>query len=655
MVRSNITRRAFLQSTAAVGAGAWLAGVPGCSAVQGTGNAGPVSDADVILYNAKLTTLDPRARRATAFAVKNGTFAAVGSDAEIMASRSARTTVIDAGQRRVIPGLNDSHMHIIRGGLNYNMELRWDGATSLADALEMLRKQALITPPPQWVRVVGGWNEYQFKERRMPTLEEINAVSEDVPVFVLHLYDRAFLNKAALRAVGYTKDTPTPPGAEIPRDSNGVPTGLLIARPNAFLLYKSLSLGPKLGPEDQMNSSRHFMREMNRLGVTSVIDAGGGFQNYPEDYQVIQQLHARGELTVRIAYNLFAQKAGQEREDFARWISMVKPGDGDAMYRHNGAGENLVASAADFEDFLEPRPDLAGKLENELESVVSLLAQNRWPFRLHATYNESISRFLDIFERVNREVPFAGLRWLFDHAETATERNLERIKALGGAIAVQHRMAFQGEYFVNRYGAAAAKHTPPIRKMLDMGIPVGAGTDGTRVASYNPWVSFAWMISGRTVGGLALYDDSNLLSREEALRLLTAGSAYFSGEERVKGTIAPGMYADFAILDRDCMSVNEREARNTTSLLTSLGGKIVYAAQAFKSHSPPDLPISPDWSPVKRFGGYQHAAALTPAQFASACGCGSVHSCGAEGRLGGDAAIARAALWGPGGCDCFVF
>src|SRR3954470_2428869 len=327
----------------------------------------------------------------------------------------------------------------------------------------------------------------------MPTLAEINAASPDTPVFVLHLYDRALLNGAALRACGYGKDTPDPPGGQIERDKRGNPTGLLVAKPNAMILYATLAKGPKLPPEHQTNSTRQFMRELNRLGVTSAIDAGGGYQNYPDDYAVIEELHRRGEMTVRLAYNLFTQRPKQEFDDFAKWVTMTKPGAGDDFYRMNGAGEMLTFSAADFEDFLEPRPDLAPILEGELQRVVRLLAEHRWPFRLHATYDASIVRFLDVFDAVNRGVPFNGLRWFFDHAETVTPRNLERIKALGGGIAVQHRMAFQGEYFVDRYGATAAQHTPPIRRMLAMGLPVGAGTDATRVASYNPWVSLAWL------------------------------------------------------------------------------------------------------------------------------------------------------------------
>src|ERR1700756_445700 len=505
---------------------------------------------DTILYNARIAT-----NRVPAFveavAITAGTISATGTDEEILRLRGPMTTLIDGNRRTVIPGLNDSHMHPIREGLNYTMELRWDGVPSLADALRTLKDQAQRTPPPQWGRVVGGWTEFQFAERRMPTLDEINSVSPDTPVFVLHLYDRALLNRAALRAVGYTKDTPNPPGGEIQRDKSGNPTGLLIARPNAGILYSTLAKGPPLPFEDQLVSTRHFMREMNRLGVTSAIDAGGGFQNYPDDYGVITELHRRNQMTVRIAYNLFTQLPKHELDDFKRWTGSTKLYQGDHTLRLNGAGEMLVFSAADFEDFLEPRPDLDGVLESELEEVIRHLAAAQWPFRLHATYNESIERFLNVFEKVNRDIPFNGLHWFFDHAETISDRNIARVVALGGGIAVQHRMAFQGEYFVKRYGAEAAKRTPPIRRMLQLGASVGAGTDATRVASFNPFVSLYWLASGRTVGGLRLYGDDNRVSREEALQLYTQGSSWFSTEEEVKGSLSPGQLADFAVLSGD--------------------------------------------------------------------------------------------------------
>lgn len=556
---------------------------------------------DMILYNGKITTLDPSQPEVSAIAITDGLVTAVGGD-ELLNSATEKTKKIDLKRKRAIPGLNDSHIHVIRGGLHYNMELRWEGVPSLFIALEMLKEQARRTPAPQWVRVVGGWSEFQFKERRMPTLEEINAVSEDTPVFVLHLYDRALVNRAGLRALGYTKDTPDPPGCLIQRDKRGNPTGLLIANPNASILYSSLGKAPVLNLDDQINSTRHFMRELNRLGITSAIDAGGGFQNYPDDYKVVEHLAEKEQLTLRIAYNLFTQNPNHEYEDFASWAKIVSPDQGNDKYKMNGAGEMLVFSAADFEKFQMPRPELATVMEADLKKVISLLVENRWPFRLHATYDESITRFLNVFEEVNREIPFNGLRWWFDHAETISDRSMERVKALNGGIAIQDRMAFQGEYFVDLYGKEAAKHTPPIYRMLDLGIPVGAGSDATRVSSYNPWVALYWMVAGKTIGGLSIYDEKNKLDRKVALELYSKGSAWFSGDEGKKGTLAVGQFADIAVLSADYFTVPEEEIKDLESLLTIMGGQIVYGNDEFKNLSPELPPASPDWSPTGVYG-----------------------------------------------------
>ena len=614
----------------------------------------PQAIADLILFNGRLHTVDRAKPRASAVAIKDGRFIAVGNDAQAMALRGAGTQVIDLMGRTVIPGLNDSHLHLIRGGLNYNLELRWEGVPSLADALRLLKEQAQRTPAPQWVRVVGGWNEFQFAEKRMPTLEELNQAAPDTPVFVLHLYDRALLNRAALKVVGYDRNTPNPPGGEIVRDGNGNPTGMLIARPNAMILYSTLAKGPKLPLEYQINSTRQFMRELNRLGVTSAIDAGGGFQNYPDDYQVINQLAAKQQLTVRIAYNLFTQKPREELADFKNWTSSVNYGQGDDFLRHNGAGEMLVFSAADFEDFLEPRPDLPQTMEQELEPVVRHLVEQRWPFRLHATYDESISRMLDVFEKVDRDIPFNGLPWFFDHAETISPKNIERVRALGGGIAIQDRMAFQGEYFVERYGAKAAELTPPIQRMLAEGIPVGAGTDATRVSSYNPWTSLYWMVSGRTVGGLELYPQG--LSRDTALELYTHGSAWFSSEQGKKGQIKVGQLADLVALSADYFSVEEEAIKWIESLLTVVDGKVVHAAGDFAKLAPPSLPVTPDWSPVAKVPGHWKPGAPLQNQVHQCSGPCAVHAHGHQkARMSNVPVSDFQGFWGAFGCSCFAF
>jgi predicted amidohydrolase YtcJ len=618
----------------------------------------PAALAQLILVNGCFHTVDSSNPQASAVAIADGRFLAVGDADEVMRHHGPATSVIDLNGRTVIPGLNDSHIHVIRGGLNYNLELRWEGVPSLADALRMLKEQADRTPNPQWVRVVGGWNSFQFAEKRMPTIADLNAAAPDTPVFVLHLYDRALLNAAALRVIGYNKDTPNPPGGEIVRDGAGNPTGLLLARPNAMILYATLAKGPTLPLELQVNSTRQFMRELNRLGLTSAIDAGGGFQNYPDDYAIVDQLARDDQLTIRIAYNLFTQNKGKELEDFTKWTEMVTPGQGNDYYRHNGAGEMLVFSAADFEDFVEPRPDLAPGMEDELEKVVRHLVEKRWPFRLHATYDESIERMLNVFEKVNRDIPFNGLTWMFDHAETISPKNIDRVKALGGGIAIQHRMAFQGEYFVERYGAEAAKATPPIGRMLEAGVPVGGGTDATRVASYNPWTALYWLVSGRTVGGLRLYDAGSRLSRDTAIELWTSGSAWFSSEQGKKGRIAEGMLADLAVLSADFFSVPEDAIQAIESVLTIVGGKVVFGQAEFTSLGPPPIPVLPDWSPVSRVPGHYRkaapqAVARLPHQCQGACG---VHAHAHDvARKSAVPVSSHGGFWGALGCSCFAF
>lgn len=564
---------------------------------------------DLIITNGKVATMAREGSFAQAVAVKGGVITAVGSNAQVLKLKKPGTQVIDAGGRTVIPGLNDSHLHIIREGLNYNAELRWDGVTSLKRAMQMLREQAARTPDGAWIKVVGGFNEFQFEERRLPTLEEINEAVPDKPVFILYLYGLGFLNKKGIEVLGYDKDTRYKDGV-VELGADGKPTGLLVAKPNAMVLYSTLGKTGALPREQQLNSTIHYYREMNRLGVTSAIDAGGGGQAYPDDYSVTLELAKNGKLTVRTSYYLFAQKPGKELEDYQRWLSMAKPDRNDHMFYANGyntegAGENLVWSAADFENFLEPRPEMPAHMESELEPVLRLLVKNRWPFRIHATYGESIERDLAVIEKVNREMPFKGLRWFFDHAETISDAQLARVKALGGGVAVQDRMYFQGEHYWQRYGAQT-RQMPPLRKMLEMKIPLGLGTDGTRVSSYGPWPSIYWAVTGKTAGGLSMWQPGDRLSRFEALQLMTSGSAWFSGEEKRKGQLVKGQYADLVVLPKDYFSIPEAEIKTLESALTVVNGRIVHAGPDFQRYAPEAPPIQPDWSPVKHYGGYQN-------------------------------------------------
>ncbi|MEM9522990.1 MAG: amidohydrolase [Pseudomonadota bacterium] len=559
--------------------------------------------ADTILFNGRITTMDPDRPEVTAVAIAGDRIEAVGSDKDMRARGASGAEIIDAGGRRVIPGLIDSHTHIIRQGSNFAMELRWDRVPSLSDGLAMLKAQAGRTPAGQWIRVVGGWSMDQFAEKRLPTLDEINAAAPDVPVYVLHLYDRAWLNRAALRALGIDRHFYEPfVSGRLERDDQGNPTGLAMARPNAQPLYALLDMAPKLDFERQITSTKHYFRALNGLGLTSALDCAGGFLNYPDDYGVITELNRRGEQTVRIGYQLFAQRPLFELDDFKRWNDLVKPDQGDEYLKCVGAGEMLVASAYDFEDFSYPRPDLPKRMEGDLRPVLEFLFENRWPIRFHCTYEESAHRLLSVVEDVGRDKGLEELNWIFDHGETVSEKTMDRVARLGGGISYQNRIAFQATAYRARYGEAALRAVMPVKKMMAAGVPLAAGTDATRVSSYNPWLAIHWAVSGKGRGGDVIWAAENRLDRHDALRHWTAAGAWFSREEGRKGRLAPGQLADLAVLDRDYFSVPESEIADITADLTLTGGRIVHAKGAFAAHAPEALPELPDWSPVPAFG-----------------------------------------------------
>lgn len=569
---------------------------------------------DTILFNGKITTMTPEQPDASAVAIAAGTIEAVGSDGDMLALKGSETQVIDLRGQRVIPGLIDSHTHIIRQGNNFAMELRWDHVPSLADGLRMLKEQAQRTPAGQWIRVVGGWSADQFAERRLPTIGEINAVSPDVPVYVLHLYDRAWLNKAALRALGIDSHFYEPfISGRLERDDAGNPTGLALARPNAQPLYALLDMAPKLDFEQQILSTKHYFRALNGLGMTSALDCAGGFLNYPDDYGVITELNKRGEQTVRIGYQLFAQRPGFELDDFRRWNDIVKPDEGDDFLKCVGAGEMLVASAYDFEDFSYPRPTLANRMEGDLKPVLEFLFENRWPIRFHCTYEESAHRLLKLIEEVGQGQGLEELNWIFDHGETISTETMDWVVRMGGGISYQNRIAFQTNAYAQRYGTQALREVMPVKKMMASGAPLAAGTDATRVSSYNPWLALHWAVSGKGRGGDVIWAAENRLDRHDALRHWTAAGAWFSRETGKKGQIAPGQFADLAVLDRDYFTVPEDDIINIEADMTLVGGKVVHAKSGFAELAPEPLKELPDWSPVPVFG----APGAAPGGFAS--------------------------------------
>jgi len=602
-------RRQFLCNSGAV---LGVTALGGCAPLV---QAGP---ADVLIVNGRVATLNPRQPEAAAIAIKGDTIVGVGSEAELNTFRDEKTRVIDAGRRTVIPGLNDAHTHFIRGGLTYTNEVRWDGVPSLAEGMRRVGEQARRTPPPHWVQVIGGWTWAQFAEKRFPTLEEINAATGDTPCMIMHLYDRAWLNRSAIRVLGWEREVPKLFGGFVERDAGGNPTGLVMSTTSLASLVAVWLRVPRLSPEEQITSTRHFMREHNRLGVTSVIDAGGGGQNYPENYAAIAKLAADRLLTLRIGYELFAQAPGKELDNYLAWSKLVSVGEGNDYYRMIGAGEYVLYAAGDpanfAKDWVVAPP---GVMESQFTAVTKHLVGLRWPFRQHTTFDSTAGRVLDVLEQVNRDAPLKGLRWGLDHCETLSPKTLERVARLGGSINIQNRMSLDGEAFLSKYGAQAAADAPPVARIREMGIPLACGTDANRATSYNPWIGVHWLITGKTLGGAKLQGERNLLDRTAALRLYTSGGAWMSSEEDKKGTLEVGKLADLVILSADYFSVPEEGIKEIESLLTMVGGKPVYGAGPYAALDPPSLPTLPDWLPVRHYGGYGKRSAATAATFAA--------------------------------------
>jgi predicted amidohydrolase YtcJ len=529
---------------------------------------GYAQDADTVLLNGKIVTLDAAAPLAEALAVRDGKINAVGRSADIRALAGAGTRVVDLAGRTVIPGLIDSHMHAIRAALFYATEVNWIGAKSIAEAMARIKAAAQRAKPGQWIIVAGGWTEQQFQEKRRPSQAELLAAAPDNPTYVQLFYSAALLTPAGFKALNIAADADVPPNGKIERDASGNPTGWIAGdNPTISDLFDKLPL-PTF--EESVEGTRQFFRELNRLGMTGVSDPGG-FNLTAPSYQPLFKLWQDRALTVRVVYSLFAQRRGKELEDYQAVTQMLPMGFGDDWLRFNGIGENVAWGMYNNDNPTEAQKE-------QLYQIYKWAATQRMTVTQHWNPNRSAHHLLDVLERVNRETPIAPLRWSIAHLNDATPENLARMKALGVGWLMQNAMFFQGEAFLKARGNEVMRLTPPIMTALKLGIAIGGGTDAHRVMSYNPFVSLQWMVDGKTVGGTLTRDEEQLPSREEALRFYTLGSTWFTHDDAKRGSLAPGRLADLAVLTKDYLTAPTGEIGGIESVLTMVGGRIVYAA-----------------------------------------------------------------------------
>ena len=529
---------------------------------------GGAQTADIILVHGKILTLDDHFSVREALAVSEGRIAALGRSIDIMRLAGRKTRVVDLRGRTVIPGLIDSHIHAIRAALSYSVEVSWIGASSLEEALGRVREAARAAKPGDWLIVAGGWTPEQFREKRRPTRAELAAAAGDHPAYVQLFYGWALMTPAAFKALNIATDSDLPPRGALERDAADNPTGGITGDTATITALFARLPSPPF--EQRVEGTRKFFGELNRLALTGVIDPGG-FGMAPRDYQALLKLWRDRALTLRVAYTVFAQKRGSELEDYRALTQLLPMGFGDDMLRFNGIGENVAWGM-----YNNDNPGDAEKAQ--FYEIARWAAARRMSLNIHWHNDRSVGQLLDIFERVNREVPIADLRWAVAHLNDASAPTLERMKALGVGWAMQDALYFEGERFQKEKGAEAAHRAPPLKTALRIGVKIGAGTDAHRVASYNPFVALRWMLDGKTVGGTPLRGPEETPTREEALQMYTAGSAWFAHDEDRRGSLEAGKLADLAVLSKDYMKAPIEEIGAIESLLTMLGGRIVYAA-----------------------------------------------------------------------------
>jgi predicted amidohydrolase YtcJ len=548
-----------------------------CSiALTATAGAAQAQSAETILVNGKILTVDRNNLTVQALAIRDGRILATGSNEEVRKRADQNTKVIDLGGRTVTPGLIDSHIHALRAGLTYSVELSWIGVPSLAKGLDLIREAARTSRPGTWIKVGGGWTELQFPEKRGPTVEELAAAAPDYPVYVQRLYNTAWVTPAAIKAMGLTPDTQIPTG-KAEKDSSGNLTGVFTGSNPAFNFLAAKVPQPTF--QDQVDGTKKYFRELNRLGMTGVHDVIGGGM-FPVHYRPSQVLWKNKELSVRVAFRYQTQQRGNELQTFQDYVKFTPQGFGDDMMRFVGLGESITPAMFDGSTVgLIFNPTDQDK--EDYYKVVRWAAEQGLSVHQHASTNNAASMALDAFERVNKEVPITNLRWQITHIEDATDDTLRRMKALNMGWSVQDRLLYNGHVFLKVLGAEAARRAPPIKTGLQMGLMVAAGTDSDQVAPYNPFVSLRWLLDGKAIDGTALRGPEETPSREEALRMYTLNAAWFSFDDDKRGSLEVGKLADLAVLSDDFMTVPIEKVGELHSVLTMLGGKAVYAEGPF--------------------------------------------------------------------------
>ena len=523
--------------------------------------------ADLVLTNGKIITVDERFTIAQAVAVRGDRIVAVGTNQDIGRLAGPATRRVDLRGKSVTPGIIDNHMHLLRGGTTWQWEVRWDGVESRRQALALLRARAAAVAPGEWIYNLGGWAIEQFADDKHPfTREELDQAVPNSPVLLQASYREAYLNSRALQTFGITDTMPRE--AWIVRDASGRPTGRILEAGFRQLVAKL----PSASTAEVEGSTRLMLHDLNKAGVTAYGSAGCETDVMP----IYRRWADEGRLNVRV-FCITGQGAGtpQQADQALPRIAQMKLFQGNAWINDVFYGESVYGPLHDpmFIRASSPKPEELVQWRR----LATAIAKAGLPLHVHANLTNTIDAFLDQVEAVHRESPITNLRWTFAHANQLNASHLERMKRLGMYAAVHPWAVINGGINQEVFGDAAFDMAP-LGTIQRSGIMWGFGSDGTRANQILPFVTLSWAVTGRMVGGTRALRATETIGREDALIAFTRRNAYFVFQEDNLGSIQPGKLADLVVLDRDYLTVPADQIKDITSVMTIVGGRVVYDA-----------------------------------------------------------------------------
>ena len=520
--------------------------------------------ADWVLTNGKILTADDDFSIAQAMAIEDGRIIAVGNNDEIMSHAGSNTELTDLAGQTIVPGLIDNHMHFVRATLQWHRQVRWDGLHSREQALQMLKERSDTLPEGEWVVVVGGFIFEQFHDNSAPfTAAELDALIPDRPVYIQNAYVEAFVNTAAMQEAGITSDSVANGQGEVLKDEDGNPTGHLVGS----AMNLAMSHLPEVSDETWDESVALTIDSLLGMGLTAVYDVGGATVN-PSYYEAVKRVAEADNLEMRVFYTLSPQNSSARTpEDTIGEMQNNSPDNEGLHFAQFGYGETVFRP-------LRANPFLLSDENQEhFKNIVITAIENGWQLNEHSAREVKVRAVLDIMEEIAETHPqLLDMRFTLAHTDGISEESIERAMALGMIFATH-----SSSRSITTETHEAGHKPPPIGTINDMGGIWGLGSDSTTSNSPNPFHTIGWVVTGHSASGKKTFFETT--SREEALIAHTRTNGYSLFREDHIGSLEVGKIADFVVLNDDYMTVPEEEIKDLYSLMTVIGGEVVYREQ----------------------------------------------------------------------------